>query len=422
MRKLLMLMAAAVILCSAAPDKFVKVSSRGEFTLGDSVYRFVGANMWYAPILASPSPAGDSARLSRELDRLKDLGVDNIRVMAGADAPGDAPHHVSPVLQTAPGVYSEAQLAGLDRLLAELEKRDMKAVIYLNNAWEWSGGYGSYLEWAGCGRAPVPGIDGYRNYVEHVKQFVLLPEAVDMAVAHARNIAGRVNGVTGRPYAESPAIMAWQVCNEPRAFSEEGKDALLEYIERSSRAIREVDPNHLISTGSEGKYGCEVDIDLWCRIHALPTIDYAVIHIWPFNWRWVTEPELTSGAQRAVKCAMEYLQEHIDSVARLKKPLVVEEFGYPRTAQSLVPGDDAAGRDAFYSAICSLVPQGKVAGVNFWGWGGEVVPESERWSAGAPYVTDPAHEPQGWYSVFDADSTTVDIISRAARQCRVQIR
>lgn len=418
MRFLLMLAVTAMALCSAAQSSFVKVSPGGHFTLGDSLYTFVGTNMWYAPVLASPGEAGNLPRLRRELDFLHSIGVNNIRVMAGADAPADAPHHVSPVLQKSPGVYDTTQLIGLDRLLVELEKRHMQAVIYLNNAWEWSGGYGSYLQWTGHGIAPVPGIDGYNEYVSHVKDFVLSPQAVELAVNHARNIVSRTNSITGIPYSQSPAIMAWQICNEPRAFSAQGKEALLEYIRKTSEAIRTIDPNHLVSTGSEGKFGCEVDIDLWRRIHALPSIDYAVIHIWPFNWRWVSEPELTTGAQQAVDYAMEYLDEHIRALDSLHKPFVIEEFGYPRTAQSLRGGDDAAGRDIFYRAILDLVPQRKVDGVNFWGWGGETVPDSSRWTPGSPYVTDPAHEPQGWYSVFNSDTTTVSVIRNAASRCR----
>ena len=321
MRFLLMLAVTAMALCSAAQSSFVKVSPGGHFTLGDSLYTFVGTNMWYAPVLASPGEAGNLPRLRRELDFLHSIGVNNIRVMAGADAPADAPHHVSPVLQKSPGVYDTTQLIGLDRLLVELEKRHMQAVIYLNNAWEWSGGYGSYLQWTGHGIAPVPGIDGYNEYVSHVKDFVLSPQAVELAVNHARNIVSRTNSITGIPYSQSPAIMAWQICNEPRAFSAQGKEALLEYIRKTSEAIRTIDPNHLVSTGSEGKFGCEVDIDLWRRIHALPSIDYAVIHIWPFNWRWVSEPELTTGAQQAVDYAMEYMMSISAHWTRCISPL-----------------------------------------------------------------------------------------------------
>ena len=93
-----MLAVTAMALCSAAQSSFVKVSPGGHFTLGDSLYTFVGTNMWYAPVLASPGEAGNLPRLRRELDFLHSIGVNNIRVMAGADAPADAPHHVSPVL------------------------------------------------------------------------------------------------------------------------------------------------------------------------------------------------------------------------------------------------------------------------------------------------------------------------------------
>ena len=48
--------------------------------------------------------------------------------------------------QPEPGVYNDEVLAGLDYLMMELGKRDMTAVLYFNNAWEWSGGYTQYVE------------------------------------------------------------------------------------------------------------------------------------------------------------------------------------------------------------------------------------------------------------------------------------
>ena len=170
-------------------NDFITVGHDGQFHSGDTVYRFVGTNFWYGPILASDGPGGDRGRLHRELDRLQQAGVTNLRILAGAEGPEGLPHHISPVLQTAPGVYNDTLLQGLDYFMAELERRGMKAVIYLTNAWEWSGGYGSYLQWSGHGVAPVPGIDGYREYVEHVKDFVLDPKASGMAIDHARYMA-----------------------------------------------------------------------------------------------------------------------------------------------------------------------------------------------------------------------------------------
>ena len=53
----------------------------------------------------------------------------------------------------------------------ELRERDMTAVLYLNNSWEWSGGYSVYLQWSGHGDAVVPAVDGWPAYMEYVKQF-----------------------------------------------------------------------------------------------------------------------------------------------------------------------------------------------------------------------------------------------------------
>ena len=62
--------------------------------------------------------------------------------------------HIS--LQVAPGVYNDTILAGLDYFMNELRERDMTAVLYLHNSWEWSGGYSVYLQWSGHGDAVVP--------------------------------------------------------------------------------------------------------------------------------------------------------------------------------------------------------------------------------------------------------------------------
>lgn len=385
----------------------------GNFYIGDSIYRYIGTNFWYGPILASEGRGGDRGRLARELDSLKALGLTNLRILAGADGREGLHSHVSPVMHTAPGEYNDTLLRGLDYLLAELEKRDMKAVLYLNNAWEWSGGYGTYLEWTGHGPAPLPNVDGYQAYVDYVKQFVLNDSARALSLENTRRLVGRTNTVTGKPYSESPAIMSWQVCNEPRAFSKEGKEALLTWIQETGRAIKEIDPNHLVSTGSEGKYGCEVDLDLWTRIHSLPEVDYATIHIWPRNWNWHRRGYAVEDLDTAIAYTKSYIDEHVAAIAPAKRPLVIEEFGYARDAEDFKIGSPITARDRYYDFMFSTVSQGKdIAGLNFWGWGGTAVPLHDTWEQGDPYTGDPAQEPQGLFSVFTADKSTIDLIRK----------
>lgn len=143
---LLLLLCGIVISCAEGTkrqveDGFVKVEN-GRFIRQGKPYYYIGANFWYGAILGSEGEGGNRERLCRELDSLKSLGVDNLRVLVGADGERGVSAKVEPTLQVAPGIYNDTIFAGLDFLLAEMAKRDMLAVLYLNNSWEWSGGYG----------------------------------------------------------------------------------------------------------------------------------------------------------------------------------------------------------------------------------------------------------------------------------------
>lgn len=385
----------------------------GDFYIGDSVYKYVGTNFWYGAILASTGRGGDRERLARELDMMQENGIDNVRVLVGADGAENIPNHIMPVLQPKPGVYNDTIFDGLDYLMAELEKRDMKAVLYVNNAWEWSGGYGTYLEWAGAGPCPNPAIDGYREYCNYVSQFVRNDSAKAMAADNVRAIVGRTNRYTDKPYSESPALMTWEIANEPRPFASDSltKAKFAEWISEQAALIKSLDPNHLVSTGSEGYYGTEVDINLWEKIHNDPNIDYGIIHLWPYNWSWITAETTVSGVDSACLKALEYIKPHAEMMKKAGRPLVLEEFGYPRDNMGLAPGSPVKGRDAFYSYIFRLIGDTDlIDGVNFWGWGGYARPAHENWQPWDEYTGDPAQEAQGLNSVFAADSSTMKII------------
>ena len=102
---------------------------------------------------------------------------------------------------------------------------------------------------------------------------------------------GRTNTVTGKPYSQDPAIFSWQLGNEPRCFSDDPayRDGFIAWMTEAARIIRELDPNHMISTGNEGYRGCEDDWSLTERVASIPGIDYMTIHIWPYNWSWARE-------------------------------------------------------------------------------------------------------------------------------------
>ena len=385
-------------------------------------YHYIGTNLWYASVLASTGEGGNRERFCKELDILKEIGVNNLRILSGPDAGSDLANPAKPYLQTAPGVLNDTILQGLDFVLAELEKRDMTTVIYLNNAWDWSGGFGFYLKECGYGDSPNTLEDGgYDRYVEYCANFAREPKAIEMYRDYVKTIVSRKNSITGRDYKDEPAIMAWQLCNEPRPFAKDNKEAFEKWTLEAAALIKSIDNNHLVSTGSEGYIGCEVDAELCERIHADKNIDYLTIHIWPVNWGWAPRSNPDSGIDNACKRSGQYIDDHIVMAGKINKPLVIEEFGYSR--QGNVSGTDIPtdSRDIFYAFIFeqvrkSIEENGPIAGCNFWGWGGSGRPRDLVWQAGDDFLCDPPHEPQGWYSVFDNDTTTIETIKKYSKE------
>ncbi len=432
-----------------AEAAFVQVRD-GKFYIGNNEYRYVGTNFWYGAILASQGRGGNRDRLLQELGLMQQVGIDNVRVLMGGDGREGIPSHIQPKLQLAPGVYNDTLLQGLDFLMAELEQRNMKAVLYFNNAWEWSGGYGAYLDWVGFSadvasssrpgelkhfdRTPVPTLEGWSEYMQYVSHFVLNDSAKFLALQHVRNMVTRTNTVTGKPYTESPALMAWEIANEPRCFADDSlhKAKFVEWIDEQSTLIKTLDANHLVTTGSEGYHGCQDDMQLFTAIHTLPNIDYACIHIWPNNWGWLGQynqnydvektvdtnasDPIVDRVQAACDSTLAYIEAAYREMAPAGRPIVLEEFGYPRDRFLFAAGSPTIGRDAYYQYVFNMVRDSeKIAGCNFWGWGGLAQVKHTIWQPFDDYVCDPAQEEQGLNSVFATDSTTLAIIQTSCQ-------
>lgn len=421
MKKQFLLLTVLLFLLGACAPKpaehsFIKVNADGQFVRDGKPYYFVGANFWYGAILGSEGEGGNRERLHKELDFLKSIGINNLRVLVGADGENGIKTRVEPSLQVAPGVYNDTILAGLDYFMNELRERDMTAVLYLNNSWEWSGGYSVYLQWSGHGDAVVPAVDGWPAYMEYVKQFPQSDSAKALFANHVNYIVSRTNRYNQIKYVDDPTIMSWQIGNEPRAFSDENKEPFARWMADVAAQIKSLDPNHMVSSGSEGSWGCEMDMNLFEKIHADPNINYLNIHIWPYNWGWVKADSLTELLPRAKENTRKYIDNHMTVARKYSKPIVLEEFGFPRDGFSFSKEAPTIARDEYYRYVFDLIRQdrengGLFAGCNFWAWGGFAGqnPDHVFWEKGDDYTGDPAQEQQGLNSVFATDST-IEII------------
>lgn len=136
-------------------------------------------------------------------------------------------------------------------------------------------------------------------------------------------------------YKHSPAIMAWQLANEPRCGADGTRNLprspdcdhhrLTAWVKDISAYIKKLDPYHLVSTGGEGEFNFP-DNDDWAYSSAdggdfyaetaLPNIDYGTFHLYP-DW-WSKTPAW--GTQWVI--------DHATAQKKLNKPVVFEEYGW----------------------------------------------------------------------------------------------
>jgi mannan endo-1,4-beta-mannosidase len=396
-----------------------------QFTLNGEPYRFVGTNFWYGAYLGSTGPEGDRDRLIQELDLLNDTGITNLRILAASEQANHT-RALQPSFQSAPGEINEDLMIGLDFLLAEMGKRDMKAVVFLNNMWEWSGGMSVYSEWFGEGPATDPGETGdWHGFQNHAARFYFNDRAQQAWKEYIKLVIGRTNSITGVPYNQDPTIMSWQLANEPRPGSgDEGIEngpQFIKWIHESAKFIKELAPNQLLSTGNEGLAGSRHSETIYLEAHSSPYVDYLTFHMWAKNWGWFDANDMEATFAITQDSARTYIDQHVDYAIRLNKPTVLSEFGLGRDFERFGIGTPVTFRDNYLTFIFQIVEDNvasnsPLAGTNFWSWGGFGVPKHEdaRWRPGDSFVGDPPQEPQGLNSIFATDLTTLEIIRQHA--------
>ncbi|KIZ05301.1 Mannan endo-1,4-beta-mannosidase 2 [Monoraphidium neglectum] len=300
---------------------------------------------------------------------------------------------------------------------------------------------------------PNPGDYGTGPQGEEVKKYEVArhglffkdPDSKQIYKNHARFLATRNNSINGRMYREDPTIIAWNLINEPRCetwLKPQNADCtarVQSWLEEMAAFVRSVDPNHMITVGSEGFYGpttpdllaanpgpwgIEMGQDFVNNTN-IPQIDFATVHAWPDNWMiaqegsWeppaavAAEPAADLGGEsaaaserREASVLMEktsafldkWVQSHIGAASkRLKtpKPVLFEEFGKKLDANQQTADGIRQLRDPIYASTYASVEKAitgdqPIAGSLFWKW---AIPVFNK------------QDPRGPYGVLPTDTT-----------------
>jgi mannan endo-1,4-beta-mannosidase len=389
----------------AAPELPGSLTVKGTRILkGGKPFFISGINYWAGPTLARDGNQAGWDQVRRDLDGIQAAGLNMIRTCAATEGPDTEPFRIVPTIQPAMGQYDPAGIGGVMRFSEELQKRGLYAIYMLSNFWQWSGGFAQYLSWAGAGAIPYPppSPGGTWDRFQHFAGgFYTNKKAV---AAYDAFINFLVPKLAGNP------MITWELANEPRGMNNVG--AYRKWIDATARLIKSLAPAQLVTTGSEGQTqspayaGLNVVDD-----HKSAAIDFICFHMWAANWNWIHKENLAGGYPKAVERAKKYINEHAAAAAKVGKPILLEEFGFPRDGGSFDPASTVALRDRYfqevYALVSALMPTTPVAGIMPWAWAGDSRPAhpGQYWKPGDPFIGDPPHEEQGWYSIFDKDTT-----------------
>lgn len=279
-------------------------AKQNQFELNNVPFPVNGANNYYAAFQSDHM-------VERVFDVCRDAGFNVLRTWAFFDT---AKPDSWVWFQSGPGQFNDGPngLERLDRTIALAETRNMRLILPLVNHWDDFGGMSQYAKWLGLAKREDfythPGArDAYRRWVEHA----LL----------------RTNTRTGRQYRDEPAIMAWELANEPRCEIPGGAEILIAWADEMSRFVRSLDGNHLVALGDEGffrrahagrnhPYNGTHGVD--CEaLMGIGNLDFGVCHLYPTYDNDVPPAEFGS----------RWIREHIEAARRANKPMLIEEYG-----------------------------------------------------------------------------------------------
>ncbi|KAJ4245893.1 hypothetical protein NW757_009750 [Fusarium falciforme] len=299
------------------PKKDFVTVKGGKFQLNGKDFYFAGSNAYYLPFQDDEKDAlrGLTAAKKAGLNVMRTWGFNDRNATTdpnglpkyGGEGAGDT----SVYFQTWENGKSKINIERFDRVVNAASKAGVKLIVALTNNWADYGGMDVY----------TVNLGG-----KYHDDFYRVPKIKN---AYKRYVKTMVNR-----YKNSPAIMAWELANEPRCGADGVRnlprsdnctpELLSDWVDEMSAYVKSLDPDHLVTWGGEGGFNRESDDwayngsdggDFDHEI-ALPNIDFGVFHTYPDWW------------SKTVSWSNQWIIDHAKSGAKVGKPVVHEEYGW----------------------------------------------------------------------------------------------
>ncbi|ETS04541.1 beta-mannase, partial [Trichoderma reesei RUT C-30] len=318
---------AAVLQPVPRASSFVTISGT-QFNIDGKVGYFAGTNCYWCSFLTN------HADVDSTFSHISSSGLKVVRVWGFNDVntqPSPGQIWFQKLSATGSTINTGADgLQTLDYVVQSAEQHNLKLIIPFVNNWSDYGGINAYVNAFG-GNATTwytntAAQTQYRKYVQ---------------------------AVVSR-YANSTAIFAWELGNEPRCNGC-STDVIVQWATSVSQYVKSLDSNHLVTLGDEGlglstgdgaypyTYGEGTDFAKNVQIKSL---DFGTFHLYPDSWG--TNYTWGNG----------WIQTHAAACLAAGKPCVFEEYG----AQQNPCTNEAPWQTT------SLTTRG-MGGDMFWQWG-----------------------------------------------------
>ncbi|CEL05012.1 Putative Man2 [Aspergillus calidoustus] len=307
------------LLAGAATARRGFVTTKGnKFQLDGKDFYFAGSNAYYFPFNDNQTDVelGLTAAKNAGLNVFRTWGFNdkNVTYIDGGlpQYGGEGAGATEIVFQWWENGKSVIDLEPFDKVVRAAEKTGIKLIVALTNNWADYGGMDVY----------TVNLGG-----QYHDDFYRLPQIKKAYKRYVKEMVSR--------YRNSPAIMAWELANEPRCGADGVRnlprspagctpELLTSWIDEMSTYIKRLDRNHLVTWGGEGGFNYESDD--WAYNGSdggdfeeelrLKNVDFGVFHSYPDWW------------SKTVQWTDQWIRDHARVGRKVGKPVVHEEYGW----------------------------------------------------------------------------------------------
>jgi len=298
---------------------FVKTSGQG-FTLNGSPYVVAGTNAYW---LAQYS----NADIDQAFQDIVNAGLTTVRTWGFNDVTS-AQNYGAYYQSWSNGVATfntgNYGISRFDYVVQSAAAHGVRLIVPLVNNWSNYGGMDVYVTQLAPGSlhdafyTNSKIITAYKNYIN---EFV-------------------------SRYVDSPAILGWELANEPRCSSDTTAASsacvttgatITSWAQQISSYIKSIDGNHLVGMGDEGwfenanpisyPYAPGVGINFTANLE-ISSLDFGTLHLYPESWgQTANETDFGLG----------WISDHAAVQKQQNKPVIVEEFGVTNNPTGTYP-------------------------------------------------------------------------------------